>query len=84
MSYVSAVAELIEQTGHSNILNATAYTTIAEWEKEGIPLDLVSRSLVEISSQAPSQFNSFPHIAEIIESDFAVWLCTLARRTATA
>ena len=79
MSYVSAVAKLFETTGHADLLNATAYTTIAEWEKQDIPLDLVLATLEQTHTASPTEFSSFFQIAEIIEKDFTFWLCTALR-----
>ena len=75
MSYVSAVAELFENTGHADLLTGAAYTQIAEWEKEGIPLELIRSTIEDLHTTSPSRLQSFLHIAEIVEADFGLWLC---------
>jgi hypothetical protein len=73
MSYVSAVAELFQQTGQPEMLTASAYTTFAEWEKEEIPLDLVKTIITERPGR---QIAGFDSLADHVERTFLDWLST--------
>ena len=71
MSYVTSVADLFSQSGHTELLSATAYTTIAEWEKEGVPLDLIRSIIVNITDYG---LTAFEHLADLVQQAFADWL----------
>lgn len=53
MSYVTEIADLIvELNPEQPVLNADQYTTIAEWEKQGIPLEVVRSSIYQALNDA--------------------------------
>ena len=70
MKYVNAVTDLLKPLS-SNILNATDYTAIAEWQKEGIPLELVERTISQLDHGAARDFS---YINNHVRERFELWL----------
>jgi hypothetical protein len=80
MSYVSDVAELFLSRCQSvKILSPTDYATIAEWEKQEIPLAVILDSLNRSFNALPehkktSKIESMNYFQNEIKKNFANWL----------
>ena len=77
MNYVTEVASLfLERCPHVSILNSTDFVTIAEWEKQGIPLPVISKSINEICEAELSNVLSINDFAPAVRANFLTWLQT--------
>ena len=80
MSYVTKVADLIlSRCQGEMILDPAIYTSIAEWEKQEIPLAIVFDSINRIfdnsaQNNEPLNLESFSRIQNEIKTDFAAEL----------
>ncbi len=74
MNYVETVADLFLTRRGYTLLSVADYVTIAEWEKEEIPLDVVVISINESLDDFKEntiQINSIGYFQEIIRKNFA-------------
>ena len=75
MNYVSqATAYLREHFGGPTVLDHEVYAMIAEWEKTGVPLEILETSIDELCDE---QLNHEPWISQIwsvVNKNFTVWL----------
>lgn len=78
MNYVSEIAALIvAKKRDAAPLGAETYTAIAEWEKLGIPADVVIEAIEEVFSAAASHGGTpIEVLQEAVGRGFAVWLST--------
>jgi len=77
MSYVSTVVDFINtRTASPTALSAEDYTTIAEWEKQEIPLgfvlDSLNHRLIDLGTQSGPL--SLSDLGTNIGKEFADWL----------
>ena len=76
MSYVTEIAELIlELNPEQPLLDADQYTTIAEWEKEGIPLEVVKSSIYQaLGRPNAASADSVSSAYQAVNANFQNWL----------
>ena len=71
MSYISEVADrLVARSMCSSIVGPEVYTMIADWEKKGIPLVVVLRSVEDISERG----GTIEDLRELVGRNFRGWL----------
>lgn len=78
MNYVTEVADcFLALNPNSPILDPADYTTIAEWEKQQIPLAIVLASIKEarngLTTQSPCM-DSLTGFKEVVKTNFRNWL----------
>jgi hypothetical protein len=80
MNYVTEVANLfLSRCERVRILSPMDYATIAEWEKEEIPLTVVFNSLNDFFDNLPQNvetvnIKSIRHFQNEVKKNFADWL----------
>lgn len=78
MSYVQEVANVfLARCGSITVLGPTDFATIAEWEKQEIPLALIVSSINEGYDQLNGRGTGAGSVADIqekVKNDFLVWL----------
>lgn len=78
MNYITAVAEEIgSRCRHLGILSPMDFLTIAEWEKQGIPLLVVMQSINEFSEHLEREsdvYASFSALNDLVQRNFRDWL----------
>ena len=83
MSYVAEVAELfMSRCSNVKILSPMDYVIISEWEKRGIPIEVVSTVIREICDELPvdgMRVESVSYFQEPVKQKFRSWLQTDAR-----
>jgi hypothetical protein len=83
MSYVTEVADLfLSRCRNVKILSPMDYATIAEWEKQEIPLTVVFNSLNRVFDNLPHNIEpvdivSIGHFQNEVKKNFADWLHNL-------
>lgn len=74
MNYVVAVADLFLARCHNEaILSPSDFATIAGWEKEEIPVDVIFRSINELCDQGV-KFSSLSDFQSLVKQNFVEWL----------
>ncbi len=78
MNYVAHVAELFRsRCGDTKILGSMDYVIIAEWEKQEIPLDVVSSAIdqtLQYLGDANPSIDSVSTFQEKVKQNFNAWL----------
>ena len=80
MNYVTEVANLfLSRCDHIKILSPADYATIAEWEKEEIPIAIIIDSLNSgfddiIHNIEPIKIESIGYFQNEVKKNFAEWL----------
>ena len=78
MSYVGEVADLFRsRCGDTAILGPTDYSLIAEWEKQEIPIALVTSAIDEAFDQIQGGgpgIDSVGYFQDIVKQNFREWL----------
>ena len=83
MSYVTEVADLfLSRCQNVSILNPMDYATIAEWEKQEIPIDIVFESLNQAFDNLPNnkelmKVDSIGYFHNEIKKNYVDWLHNL-------
>lgn len=83
MSYVTDVADLfLSRCQNVSILNPMDYVTIAEWEKQEIPIDIVFESLNRAFDNLPNnkelmKVDSIGYFHNEIKKNYVDWLHNL-------
>ena len=77
MSYVSEAADLFQSLNPDvSVLSSFDYLTIAEWEKQEIPLPLVLKAIREFSNGRGTGNNvDLAEIKQDVKDVYAAWLC---------
>ena len=77
MSYVSEAAELFQTLNpQRSVLSPNDYLTIAEWEKQEIPLPLVLNAIRQFSNaEATRSVINLDEIRQDVKDIYAAWLC---------
>jgi hypothetical protein len=82
MNYVVDVAELfLARCPNVTIMGPMDFTTIAEWEKQGIPLDVVFASINEVCDGLTEKGGKVESISDLhatVKQNFLTWLQTNA------
>ena len=85
MNYVNDAAELfLSRCRDLTILSPADFATIAEWEKQEIPLGVILRSINEMCddlSDADSKPKSISEFQSSVKRNFIAWLQTKTVRT---
>lgn len=73
MNYVETVADLFQTRSGLAMLSVEDYVLIAEWEKEGMPLEVIINSINKGFDKAENlaDINSIGHFQKIIRANFA-------------
>lgn len=84
MSYVAEITSFFKaRFPEAAELDASDYTTIAEWEKQEIPMALVRRAINDVYYDCKEKgvdIESIGHCEETVKSNFRDWLKAKAVR----
>ena len=87
MSYVGEIADLFRsRCGDTAILCPMDYVIIAEWEKQGIPIALVTSAIDEAFGRIQGgdpRIDSVGYFQDIVKQNFREWLATGAAKGLT-
>ncbi len=87
MSYVTEIADFfLARVPSIGILNPTDYTLIAEWEKEGIPINIVFNAITAgfVKCKEKSEaIESIAYFQEAVKKNQNNWLLTQAAKNLT-
>ena len=77
MSYVSEAAELFQCLNpEMTVLSPDDYLTIAEWEKQEIPLSLVLGAIRDLSAgNGRRNRTNLVEIKQDVKDKYSAWLC---------